>query len=240
VISESMARRYWPAEDPVGKRFGVNCAETKCEWNSIVGVVGDVKELGAAAEPVTAMYFLGTMSDMTLVVRGAQDATSLTADVRRVIRSVDPDQPIGDIRTMESILSESVGPQRLTMLVSGLFAALALLLATLGLYGVVAYSVELRRHEFGVRMALGARQQDILKMVLGQGMLVTSFGLVMGLAGALAITRLIGSLLYGVKPTDPLALTLAALALAAVAFLACCVPARRATKVDPMVALRYE
>jgi putative ABC transport system permease protein len=240
IISETMARHYWPGEDPVGKRFGVNCARGGCTWNSIIGVVGDVKEDGATGEPVIAMYFLETWPDMTLVVRAAQNPTSLIADVRSIIRSVDPDQPLGGIRTMENIVAESFAPRRLTVLISGLFAALALLLAMVGLYGVLAYSVAQRSHEFGIRMALGAAKGDILRLIIAQGFKLALAGIVVGMAGAFALRRVLGSLLLGITPTDPITFGAVALLLVAVALLACYIPARRATKVDPMVALRYE
>jgi predicted permease len=240
VISETMARRYWPGEDPVGKRFGVNCSGTPCKWNSIIGVVGDVKEDGATAEPATAMYFLETESDMTLVVRAARNPINLIADVRSIVRSVDPDQPIGGIRTMENVVSESVAPRRLTMLISGLFAALGLLLATIGLYGVLSYSVAQRSHEFGIRMALGAERGDVLGLVVWQGLRLTVVGVIVGLASAWALTRFLTSFLFGVRPTDFATYVVVSLVLVAVSVLACYIPARRATKVDPMVALRYE
>jgi putative ABC transport system permease protein len=240
VISETMARRNWPGEDPVGKRFGVNCGGGPCTWNSIIGVVGDVKEDGATGEPVTAMYFLETWPEMTLVVRAARNPTNLIADVRSVIWSVDPDQPLGGIRTMENIVSESVAPRRLTMLISGLFAALALLLAMVGLYGVISYSVAQRSHEFGIRMALGAAKSDILSLVVAQGFRLAMAGIVVGMAGALALTRVLKSLLFGITPTDPSTFGAVALLLVGVTLLASYIPARRATQVDPMVALRYE
>jgi putative ABC transport system permease protein len=240
IISDTMAKRYWPGEDPIGKRFGVNCAGVPCHWQTVVGVVGDIKELDAAAEPFASMYFLETSSKMTLVVRAAQDPTSLVADVRSIIHSIDPDQPLGEVRTMQNIMSESVAPQRLTMLISGMIAVLALALAMVGLYGVIAYSVAQRSHEFGIRMALGAGQKEILKIVVGQGLRVTAFGLAMGLVGAWAVTRLLRTILYAVEPTDPPVFALVLLVLVAVALFASYWPARRATKVDPLVALRHE
>jgi putative ABC transport system permease protein len=240
VISETMARRYWPGEDAVGKRFGVNCGRGPCQWNSVIGVVGDVKEEGATAEPATAMYFLETWSKMTLVVRATQNPTNLIADVRGVVRSVDSDQPIGSIRTMDNIASEFVAPRRLTMLMAGLFATLALLLAMVGLYGVISYSVAQRTHEFGIRMALGAERRDILKLVVGQGSRLVLIGVGMGILGALALTRFMSSLLFGVRPDDPLIFLTVTLLLIVVALLASYIPARRATEVDPLVALRYE
>jgi putative ABC transport system permease protein len=240
VISETMAKRYWPGENPVGKSFGVNCADTKCNWVPIIGVVADVKEHGATADPVTAMYFLETTREMTLVVRANQNPGNLIADIRDSIHSVDPDQPIGDIRTMDGIVSESIAPQRITTVMAGLFAALALLLAMVGLYGVISYSVTQRNREFGIRMALGAAKNDILHLVVAQGFRLVGAGMIAGMAGALSLTRILASFLFGVRLADPLVFAATALLLACTALLACYIPARRAAKVDPMMALRCE
>ena len=240
IVSASMAKQYWPGEDPIGKRFGVNCSDSPCQWNTVVGVVGNVKELGPAAEPAVAMYFMEIGNEMTLAVRATEDPTRLVGDIRQIVHSIDPNQPIGDVRTMENAASESVAPQRLTMMVSMLFAALALVLAMVGLYGVISYSVAQRTHEFGVRMALGAAQGDILKLVVGKGSKLILMGVGLGLLGALALTRFISSLLFGVEPNDPLTFFTVMLTLIAVALLASYIPARRATKVDPLAALRYE
>jgi putative ABC transport system permease protein len=203
-------------------------------------VLGDVKEEGTTAAPTTAIYFPGTMNDMTLVVRAAQNPTNLASDIRDIIHSVDPNQPVGTVRTMQSVVSDSIAPRRLAMLISVLFAALAMVVAMLGVYGVVSYSVTQRTHEIGIRMALGAEKHDVLWMVLSQGLKLAVIGVAIGLAGALALTRLLSSMLYGVRPTDPLTFIAVSLILIAVALVACYIPARRAAKVDPMVALRYE
>jgi putative ABC transport system permease protein len=240
IVSEAMAKQYWRGENPIGKRFGVNCADSPCQWNTVVGVVGDVKELGPAAEPAVAMYFMEIGNEMTLAVRATEDPARLVGEIRQIVHSIDPNQPIGDVRTMESLAAESVAPQRLTMLVSVLFAALALVLAMVGLYGVISYSVAQRTHEFGVRVALGAGRRDILKLVVGQGSRMILVGVGAGILGALALARFVSSLLYGVKPADPPTFLAVTLLLIAVALLASYIPARRATKVDPLVALRYE
>jgi putative ABC transport system permease protein len=240
IISETMARRYWPNENPIGKRFGVNCSDSPCNWNTVIGVVADVKEIGPAQEPATAMYFLSWTNDMTLAIRANQPGGNLTADVRAIIRSVDPNQPISDVRTMDTIVSEWVAPQRLTMLIGALFAALALLLATVGIYGVIAYSVAERTHELGVRMALGADQEDIRRLVLEQGSKLAFVGITIGLLAALALTRLVSTLLYGITSTDPLTFLVVPAIVTAVALLASYIPARRAMRLDPAVALRHE
>jgi len=242
IISETMAKRYWPGQNPLGKRFGVNCARIwpQCYWYSIVGVVGDVKELGATAEPATAMYFPEMAGEMTLVIRSSATPGSLAAAVRQIIHSIDPNQPLGRVGTMESVLAESLAPQRVTLAIAVLFAALSLLLAAVGIYGVTSYSVAQRLHELGVRMALGAARDDILRLVLGEGLRVTLVGAGVGSLGALILTRFISSLLYGVRATDPLTFILVALAVTVTGLLATLIPARRAARVDPMVALRCE
>ena len=238
VIDETLARRHFANEDPIGRRLNL--------WGSpreIVGVVGAARYEGPAARPSSTAYLPYTQmtwSGMTLYVRSAGDPAALTASVRGAIQSVDADQPVYKVRPLASALSELVAPQRYLTLLLGAFAAVALLLSTLGLYGVVAYSVAQRTHEIGIRMALGARPGDVLRMILRQGVVLVALGVAAGLAAALAVTRLMESVLFGVRPTDPLAFAAAALLLVCVALLACYLPARRATKVDPMIALRYE
>jgi putative ABC transport system permease protein len=179
--------------------------------------------------------------DMTLTVRtGSAGAENLAAAVRREVWALDKDQPVAKVQTMESLFSRAVAPQRFQMMLVGLFAAVALLLSVVGIYGVMAYAVTQRTHEIGIRIALGAQRGDVFKLLVGQGMTQAALGILLGLAGAFALTRLMSSLLYGVSATDPLTFAGVALLLAAVALLACYVPARRAMKVDPMVALRYE
>ena len=241
LLNEAMVRRFWPDEDPLGKQITTD-GKT---FFSIVGVVGNVHQLGQASE-ASPEFYLSYLQDpvdwpyRTLIVRTAGDPLKLTGLVKQAVWSVNNDQPVSNIRTMEQVLAESVAEPRIFTLLMGVFAALALGLAAVGIYGVVSYSVSQRTHEVGVRMALGAERVDVLRLVVGQGMLLTGIGLGIGLAGAMALTRFLSSFLYGVRPTDPLTFAAVALALAGVALLATYIPARRATKVDPMIALRYE
>jgi len=239
VINETMARRFWPDEDPLGKRLRI--AENP--WRTVVGVVGDVKNNGLSAETKPEMFYPLAQSPlpfMTLVVRSDTDATALASAVQREVREVDKEQPVYDVKTMEQRVAESVSSQRLTTLLVSLFAALAITLAGIGIYGVISYSVTQRTHEIGVRVALGARGADVLRLVVGQGMKLVLIGVGLGLAGALALTRLVSSFFFGVSAADPLVYAGVSLLLLAVALAACLIPARRAMKVDPMVALRYE
>ena len=240
VISESMARQCWPGEDPIGKRFGVNCANVPCKWQSVIGVVGDVKEDGATGGPTAAMYFDEVRPDMTVVIRSVRNPEDIARDVRSIAHSVDPDQPLGAIRTMEQIAADATAPRRLTMLVAGSFAGLALLLAMVGLYGVLSYTVAQRNHEFGIRVALGAKTSDVLRLVMAHGLSLAGAGIGMGAAGALALQELLKRFLFGVAPNDPGTFCAIAIFLMGVALLACYLPARRAAHVDPMEAIRHE
>jgi putative ABC transport system permease protein len=240
VVSENFARRYWPHEDPIGRRFQLG---TGSPWISVIGVVGDTKQYGLTSRTRTEFYLSylqRPLSYMTVVVRTATSPLALTGEVRRQVSDLDKDVPVFNIRSMDQLLDESVSPQRMTMLLLGIFSALAMLLAAVGIYGVVSYSVSRRTHEIGIRMALGARQGDVLRLVLGEGMKLALIGVGCGIVAALGLTRLMASLLYDVKPTDPFTFVLVSLLLAGVTLLACYIPARRAAKVDPTVALRYE
>jgi putative ABC transport system permease protein len=177
---------------------------------------------------------------MTLTVRSSMSAENLAAAVRNEVWALDKDQPIAQVQTMESLFAKAVAPQRFQMLLVGIFAGVALLLSVVGIYGVMAYSVTQRTHEIGIRMALGAQRRDVFKLLMSQGLAEALVGILIGLAGAFALTRLMSSLLYGLSATDPLTFAGVSVLLAAVALLACYLPARRATKVDPLVALRYE
>jgi putative ABC transport system permease protein len=240
IVNETMARRYWPNQDPIGKRVGTGRPE---DWMPVVGVVGDVRHMSLAQEPDTEIFLpfaQNPQPGMKLAVRTSFAPLTLAPTVRRAVMELDRDQPVSRVASMEQALSDSVATTRLSTMLMGIFAVVALVLATIGIYGLLSFSVTRRRHEIGIRMALGARRADVLHMVVTEGTVLALMGVGIGLMAAFAFTRVIGSLLYGVKATDPAVFLSVSLLLTAVAALASYVPARRATKVDPMVALRYE
>jgi putative ABC transport system permease protein len=240
LVSESTARQLWPGEDPIGKRIRYHNPEEVRPWRTVVGVVADVKQYGLDAAPKPAIYVPVAQwptSAMTLVVKTRTAPESSIVSIRREIRIVDPDQAVFSIRTMEQLLAESISLRRFSMILLGVFAALALLLAAIGIYGVIAQSVAQRTREIGIRMALGAQSGDVLRMVVRQGMTLTLLGVGAGLIGAYALTKLIAKLLFGVAPNDPVTFGAIALLLLSVSLLACYLPARRAAKLDPMIAL---
>ncbi len=212
-------------------------------WMEIVGVVGNIKHFGLDSQSKAEIY-VPYLKDpwpfMTLVVRSSSDTASLGNTMRNEVWEVDKDLPVPDIRTMDQLLSGSVSRRRFNTLLLGIFASVALVLSAVGIYGVMSYSVTQRTHEFGIRMALGAQQSDVLKLVVGQGMTLLLIGVAIGLAAALGLTRVLTSLLFGVGATDPATFVIISVLLTGVALTACFVPARRAMKVDPMTALRYE
>ncbi|HYY41189.1 MAG TPA: ABC transporter permease, partial [Pyrinomonadaceae bacterium] len=240
LVSEALARRYFAGEDAVGQRIKVG---DEAQPREIVGIVGDVRRAALETEPQPEYYLPYKQVEerrLNLVVRTTGDAAGMNAQVRGAVRELDKDQLIWQTRTLAELRSASVAARRFNMMLLGLFAIVALVLAVLGIYGVMAYSVTRRTHEIGIRIALGARAADVLRLIIGQGMTLAAIGVAVGLMGALAITRTMASLLYGVSATDPVIFAGLSLLLVAVAFVASYVPARRATKVDPMVALRYE
>jgi putative ABC transport system permease protein len=243
VINETLAQKIFPQQDPVGKRITFGRRDKNTDWYQIVGVVGDVKNYGldqATTLQIYEPFTQQTFSSMSLVVRTASDPTSLTAAIRREVLSLDKEQPISGVLTLTELLATSVAQRQFAMLLLGVFAVVALLLAAIGIYGVLSYAVTQRTHEIGIRMALGAGQREILRLVVGQGMRLALLGVGIGLAVALALMRLLASLLFEVSATDPVTFVSIALLLAGVAFLACWIPARRAARVDPLVALRCE
>ena len=254
IINDALARRYWPNEDPLGRRLKIqdSAADQKIPFE-VVGVVEGVRQKDLRTDPAEEMFVplrqrsetyvdwqINFRRGMFFVMRTTSDPKSLAAALRGVVREADPNQPIDSLATMQERVSDGAGPLRSAMWLLGLFAAIALVLSVVGIYGGVSYSATQRRHEIGVRRAMGAQNSDVLKLVVRQGMILTLIGLVLGLAGAIAATRVLSSLLYGVKPTDPLTFAGVALFFAAVALVASYIPARRATQVDPIIALRYE
>ena len=244
VINETMARAIWPGEDPIGKRvFG---RPIRSEWASVVGVVADVKNMGLTRNPAPEFYFSyaqggeDILRNMTLAVRARLDPGSMSAAVRREVQTVDPAQPLFDVQTMQAVLDGTVSDRRLNMTLFGVLAVLSLVLAVVGIYGVMSYNVTQHTREIGIRLALGAQPSDILKLVLGRGMILALTGVVIGMAISLGLTRLMSGLLFDVSTTDPATFGGIAALLFTVALVACYLPALRAVRVDPLIALRYE
>ena len=240
VINSELARIYFLNEDPLGKRITFDDGQS---WISIVGVIGDVKQLGldSSAKPeVYFPYLQVSEPSMSLVARTVSDPLSLAAAVKNQIQTIDKDLPIDEAKTMQQLLAESISGRQFNMLLLTIFALVALVLAVVGIYGVMSYTVTQRRHEIGIRVAIGAQSRDVFRMVIGQGMRLAIIGVAFGLVGAFGLTRLMTSMLFGVEPTDPATFVTIAVLLTVVALVACYIPGRRATKVNPLVALRYE
>ncbi|HEV2915191.1 MAG TPA: ABC transporter permease [Pyrinomonadaceae bacterium] len=246
IINETLARRYFSGEDPIGKSLidvGVGVDEDEPKRWEIVGVVGDVRHRGLDIEPAPEVYLPHQQQAWNwgyFVIRTRTEPSGLAASVIAQILSIDKDQAVARVQTLDQMIAGSVARPRFYMLLLTVFAGVGLILTVVGIYGVMAYSVAERTHEIGIRMALGARQRDVLRMVLGHGMLLALAGIALGLAAAFLLTRVVASLLFEVSATDPLTFACVALLAALVALLACYIPARRATRVDPMIALRYE
>ncbi len=241
IVDQTLARQYWPNENPIGKRIKSGPIQSTNPWLNIIGVVGDVKTDSLELQEAPHIYlsdFQAPAYNSVIYLRTAGDPGTLGDAIRPEVEAVDPNVPVYAVRTMEDVIARSMAERRFALQILGFFAGVALLLAAIGIYGVMAYTFSQRRHEIGIRMALGAQPRDILRMALSEGMTLVAIGLGSGLVGALILTRFLRSLLYAVSPNDPLTFAALPVLLAAVALLACLVPARRATQTDPLVALR--
>ena len=240
IVDETLAQRFWPNEDPLGKRVQRGNSGS---WRTVVGVISDAKQYSHEKEPPIAVYFPFEeylARSMFLVIRTSSDPIQMSSAITREIQALDPEMPVFDLNSMDQRLYDSLARRRFAMLLLGVFAVIAVILAAIGIYGVMVYSVNQRTHEIGIRMALGAQPANILNLVIRQALILASIGTAIGLGGAFALTRIMSSLLYGVSATDPLTFAVMPLVLGGTALLAAYVPARRAAKVDPMVALRCE
>jgi putative ABC transport system permease protein len=246
IINETMARKFWPNQDAVGKRFKFGSPQDQTPWRRIAGVVGDVRQMRLNEPPRQEMYFPywqakeNWMVPRDLAIRTSADPLSLAGAVRQAVWSIDRDQPVSNVMTLDDLLDQEVAQRRVQAALLGGLAALALILACVGIYGVLSYLVTQRTQEIGIRVALGANATDVFRTVAGKGMGLAAIGIGVGVAAALALSRLLAGLLFGVHATDPITYAAAVSVFAAVALLACYFPARRASRVDPMVALRYE
>jgi putative ABC transport system permease protein len=245
VINESMARRYWSNEDPVGKRMAIGDSAKDTSWRTIVGVIADNRHASLSEAPVPTAFIsyrqdLESWPRMGFVVKSKTDAATLSSTVRQALASVDPTQPVYAIEPMTNLLIASIAQRRFIMTLLGSLAALAVVLAVIGVYGVISFSISERTHEIGIRMALGARRVDVLRMVLGQGMKPVVVGIAIGIGVGYGLTRLLTSMLFQISAGDTRTFTVVAIGMGLIALFACYLPARRATKVDPLVALRYE
>jgi predicted permease len=241
VVNEAFARTYWPNEDPLGKRF--KSARAGSPWITVVGVIPDARVESLAEADVPKIYlslYQSVGKHLAILLRAPLDTAAIPEEVRKQVQAVDPTLPVFGAQTLKEVLSSSLSVRRFSMEMIALFGLTALLMAGLGIYGVISYVVSERTHEIGIRLALGAQRANILQMVLRQGLGLAVAGAAVGLVGAFVVSRLMVGLLYGVGTADPVTFIGVAILLVAVALLACYIPARRAMRVDPMVALRYE
>jgi len=242
VINEKMAARYWPNEDPIGRRITLGLPRPENPWITIVAISKDVpRRLDSQPEPAWYTSRVAAPQRRRYVfVRTGLFGETLMRAIREEVAAIDKNQPVTSIKLMDDVIEETTAPRRFTTALLGVFAAIALLLATLGIYSVISYSIALRTQEIGIRMALGAQRSSILRMVIGKGIALTLMGAMIGLGAAFVLTRWMSSMLFGVSASDPGAYVLVFLVALGAALLACLIPARRATQVDPLVALRYE
>ena len=243
LINSRLAERYFPNGDAIGHRFAFGHGDSKSKWFTIVGIVGDTKLYGLenpSRFEIYVPYRQDADDSMTLAVRSASDPAGIASAIRSALREIDKDQPVFQVETMKELVNQSVSTRHATLVLLEMFGALALVLASIGIYGVMAYTVALRTHEIGIRIALGAQKKDVLRMVMGQGARLALAGVAIGILAALALTRLLSSLLFTVSASDPLVFICVPILLVIVTLVACYIPAMRAMKVDPMVALRYE
>ena len=243
IVDECMADQLWPGQDPIGRRIHIVELQSKDPWQTVVGVVGRVKQDSLESNPRIAFYLPHTQFParaMTIALRGSTDLSATVTAVKNVLRNLDPDLPMYYVRTMGQRVDESLSRRRFSMLLLGVFASIALVLATIGIYGVMAYLVNQGTREIGIRMALGASQRNIVNLVVRQGMALALSGVIIGLAAAFLFTRLIRSLLFGVEATDPITFGAISLLLFLIALLASYIPAQRATRIDPAASLRCE
>jgi len=243
VINNSMAVRFWPGQDPIGKRFRATDAKADDPWCSVIGVVADMRREGLERQPIAQVFWPHAqrpVATVDLVLRTVGDPARLASTVREEIRAIDRRVPVFQIATLDELLDASISTRRFQSLLLTLLSTIALALAAIGVYGLMHYAVAQRTHEIGIRMALGARGSDVLGLVVREGASAALIGLIAGMAGSLWLTRLLATLLVGVTPTDPLTLAVVPALASAIAVLACCVPARRAMRIDPLIALRSE
>jgi putative ABC transport system permease protein len=243
IINEKLAARYWPGEDPIGRRITLGLPRPDNPWITIVGIAKDVPHRAVDSQPEPDWYTSRVISPQRhryLFVRSALPASSVAAAIRKEVATIDRNQPLTSVKTMAEVIGATTAPRRFNTWLLGVFAIVALVLAALGIYSVISYSITLRTQEIGIRMALGAQRATILTMVLRKGMLLTLFGTALGMAGAFVLTRWMASMLFGVSASDPATYALVVFVSLGAALLACSIPARRATRVDPLVALRYE
>jgi putative ABC transport system permease protein len=243
IISETLVRRYFPNQDPLGRQMRFGFPPNSNVSREIVGIVGDVRDVALSRKPGPMMYVPFAQAPLyggEVVVRSSLSASSVAVDIRQAVRSIDKNLPVTDIESLNDALGQSISQERFRTFLLGSFSAIALVLAAVGIFGVISYSASQRTHEIGIRIALGAGRRDVLRLILGQGTKLALSGLGIGVVAAFLLTRLMSSLLYSVSPTDPVTFASVTIILLSVALTACYIPARRAMRVDPMVALRHE